>query len=155
MQTKSIWHQVGELIFLLIIVNFVGFIGSLYMTPETMMWYHQLPNSPLTPPDWAFGPIWGILFFLMALSMFWVWGRASPRWFSIQLLANMLWSFCFFFLRSPLLSLFSLLFLIFALFMNIRVFLKVSKIAGWLLLPTFLWSLFALYLNGYIVFKIY
>ena len=110
MQTKSIWRQVGELVFLLVIVNLVGFIGSLYMTPETLLWYHQLPNSFLTPPDLAFGMVWAILFFLMALSMFWVWGRASPRWFATQLVLNMLWSFCFFYLHSPTLAVIVLLF---------------------------------------------
>ena len=151
MQTKSIWRQVGELLFLLIVVNFVGFIGSLYMTNDTLVWYHQLNNSFLTPPDWAFGTVWSILFFLMALSMFLVWGRASPRWFAVQLLLNMLWSFCFFYLRSPVLAEIVLLLLIYALFMNIRSFGKVSKMAGLLLFPTFLWSLFALYLNTVII----
>jgi len=155
MQTKSVWRQVGELLFLLILVNSIGSIGSLYMTPETQLWYHQLKLSSLTPPDWIFGAVWSILFFLMAISMFLVWGRANPRWFVIQLLLNMLWSFCFFFLRSPVLAVISLLFLVFALFMNIRVFFKVSKAAGWLLVPTLLWSLFALYLNMYIIFEIY
>ena len=151
MQTKSVWHQVGELLFLLIVVNFVGFIGSLYMTPETLKWYHQLNNSPLTPPDWIFGVVWSVLFFLMALSMFLVWGRASPRWFTTQLIFNMLWSFSFFYLRSPLLAEMVLIGLIFSLIMNITEFYKVSKLSGILLIPTFLWSLFALYLNTYVL----
>ena len=151
MQTKSVWHQVGELLFLLIIVNMVGFIGSLYMTSDTLLWYHQLSVSSLTPPDWVFTTVWTVLFFLMALSMFLVWGRASPKWFAIQLGLNMLWSFSFFYLRSPLLAEFILLGLIFALAMNIRSFWKVSHWAGLLLVPTFLWALFALYLNTFIL----
>ena len=151
MQPKSIWHQLGELLFLLIVVNLIGFIGSLYMTPETLAWYHQLNNSPLTPPDWIFGVVWSILFFLMALSMFLVWGRASPRWFATQLFFNMLWSFAFFYLHSPLLAEFILLGLIFSLMMNIYLFYKISKLAGFLLIPTLLWSLFALYLNTFIL----
>ena len=151
MQTKSVWRQVGELLFLLILVNSVGGIGSLYMTSDTLNWYHQLNGSPLTPPDWAFGIVWSVLFFLMALSMFLVWGRASPRWFAIQLICNMLWSFCFFYLRSPILAELVLFVLIFALFMNVCLFYKVSKLSGLLLLPTLLWSLFALYLNSFIL----
>ena len=151
MQTKSIWRQVGELLFLLIVVNMVGFVGSLYMTSDTLAWYHQLDNSPLTPPDWVFGIVWSILFFLMALSMFIVWGRASPRWFATQLVFNMLWSFSFFYLRSPFLAEVVLVGLIFALLMNIHLFYKVSKLSGLLLLPTLLWALFALYLNTYIL----
>jgi tryptophan-rich sensory protein len=152
MQKKSVWTQVGRFLFLLILVNLVGYIASSYMTADTLNWYHALPNSPLTPPDWAFGIVWSVLFFMMALSYFLVWGRASPRWFVIQLLANMLWSFCFFYLRSPLLGFICVLFLTFALIMNIRSFSKVSKISGLLLVPTLLWCVFALYLNGYLIF---
>lgn len=155
MQTKSIWRQVAELLFLLIVVNLVGFIASRYMTSDTLLWYHQLPASSFTPPDWLFGLVWSFLFFLMAISMFLVWGRASPKWFAIQLGLNMLWSFSFFYLRSPLLAEFVLLGLIFALTMNIRSFWKVSRWAGFLLFPTLLWSLFALYLNSFIIYKIY
>lgn len=151
MQTKSVWRQVGELLFLLIIVNSVGFLGSLYMTQDTLNWYHQLNNSPLTPPDWAFGMVWSVLFFLMALSMFLVWGRASPRWFATQLVFNMLWSFGFFYLHSPFLAELILIGLIFSLIMNIAEFYKVSKLSGLLLIPTFLWALFALYLNTFIL----
>ena len=152
MQKKSVWTQVGRFLFLLILVNLVGYIASSYMTADTLNWYHALPNSPLTPPDWAFGIVWSILFFMMALSYFLVWGKASSRWFVIQLFANMLWSFCFFYLRSPLLGFICVLFLIFALIMNIRSFSKVSKISGMLLVPTLLWCMFALYLNGYLIF---
>ena len=152
MQKKSVWTQVARFLFLLILVNLVGYIASSYMTADTLNWYHALPNSPLTPPDWAFGIVWSVLFFMMALSYFLVWGRASPRWFVIQLLGNMLWSFCFFYLRSPLLGFICVLFLIFALIMNIRSFSKVSKISGLLLVPTLLWCVFALYLNGFLIF---
>ena len=90
----------------------------------------------------------------MAVSAFLVWGRASPRWFVAQLMMNMLWSFCFFYLRNPLLAAGIIILMLIFLFLNIRSFGKSSKIAGWLLVPTFLWSLFALYLNMEIVLSI-
>ena len=154
MQKKSVWRSAGRLFFLLLLVNTIGYIGSTYMTPETMLWYYSLPNSSLTPPDWVFPVVWTILFFLMAVSAFLVWGRASPRWFVAQLMMNMLWSFCFFYLRNPLLAAGIIILMLIFLFLNIRSFGKSSKIAGWLLVPTFLWSLFALYLNMEIVLSI-
>lgn len=152
MQKKSIWTQVGRFLFLLILVNFVGYIASCYMSADTLNWYHGLPNSPLTPPDWVFGIVWSVLFFMMALSYFLVWGKASPRWFVMQLLANMLWSFCFFYLRSPLLGFICVLFLIYTLIMCIKSFWHYSKASSYLMVPTLLWSIFALYLNGYLIF---
>ena len=155
MQKKFVWNNVTRLLFLLVLVNLVGYVASLYMTPDTLNWYHQLPNSPLTPPNWVFGAVWSVLFFMMALSYFLVWGRASPRWFAIQLGANMLWSFCFFYLRSPVLAFICILFLIFALLKCIKSFWGCSKVSSWLLVPTLFWCFFALYLNGYIVYGIH
>ena len=44
MQKKSVWRSAGRLFFLLLLVNTIGYIGSTYMTPETMLWYYSLPN---------------------------------------------------------------------------------------------------------------
>ena len=154
MQRKSVWRSAGRLFFLLLLVNTIGYIGRTYMTPQTMIWYHSLPNSSLTPPDWVFPITWSILFTLMAISAFLVWGRASPRWFVAQLIMNMLWSFSFFYLKNPILAAGIVVLMLIFLILNIISFGKVSKIAGGLLIPTFIWSLFALYLNLYIVLSI-
>lgn len=154
MQKKSVWYKAGRLFFLLFLLNTIGYIGGTYMTPDTILWYHSLPNSFLTPPDWVFIVVWTILLTLMAISAFLVWGRASPRWFVAQLMTNMLWSFCFFYLRNPFWGMGIVIFMLIFLFLNILSFGKVSKTAGWLLVPAFIWSLFALYLNFYIVYNI-
>ena len=151
MQKKSVFKSALRLFFLLFLVNTIGYIGGSYMTTDTMIWYYSLPNSVLTPPDWVFSVVWTILFTLMAISAFLVWGRASPRWFVAQLMMNMLWSFSFFYLRNPLLAAGILCLMLVFLVLNIRSFGKISKVSGWLLVPTLLWSLFALYLNLYIV----
>ena len=155
MQRKSLWQSAGRLFFLLLLVNTIGYIGGSYMTPEVRAWYETLPNSALTPPDWVFPLVWTILFTLMAISAFLVWGKASPRWFVAQLMANMAWSFSFFFLKNPTLALGVLVLMLIFLSLNIRDFCKVSKTAGRLLVPTVVWSLFALYLNAYLVFNMF
>ncbi len=154
MQKKSVWKSALRLFFLLFLVNTIGYIGGSYMTPETLAWYKMLPNSPLTPPDWVFPVVWTILFFMMAVSAFLVWGKASPRWFVAQLMMNMLWSFSFFYLRNPMMALGVLILMLLFLWLNICSFGKVSKWAGGLLIPTFIWGIFAFYLNAYIVFLI-
>lgn len=154
MQRKSVWQSALRLFFLLLLVNTIGYIGGSYMTQETRGWYDALPNSPLTPADWVFPVVWTILFFMMAISAFLVWGKTSPRWFVAQLMANMLWSFCFFYLKNPISALGILILMLVFLYLTICSFWKVSKWAGILLVPTFLWSLFALYLNAFIVYNI-
>ena len=154
MQRKSVLKSAGRLFFLFFLVNTIGYIAGSYMTPSTMVWYHSLPTSSLTPQDWIFPLVWTVLFALMAISAFLVWGKASPRWFVAQLMANMIWSFSFFYLKRPSVAAgINILMLIF-LFLNIKAFAKASKWAAWLLVPTFLWSCFALYLNLYIVYNI-
>ena len=153
MQKNSVLRSAVRLFFLFFLVNTIGYIGGTYMTPQTIQWYHSLVTSSLTPPDWVFPIVWTFLFTLMAISAFLVWGKASPRWFTAQLMANMLWSFSFFYLKNPVLASSVIIFMLVFLFLNIRSFSKVSKTAGWLLVPTFLWAFFALYLNLYVVFN--
>ena len=126
MQRKSVWRSAVRLFFLFFLVNTIGYIGGSYMTLDTMQWYHSLPNSFLTPPDWVFPVVWTILFSMMAVSAFLAWGKASPRWFVAQLMMNMLWSFCFFYLKNPPLSVGIILLMLLFLYLNIISFYKVS-----------------------------
>ncbi|MBQ3696055.1 MAG: tryptophan-rich sensory protein [Alphaproteobacteria bacterium] len=152
MKKISLLQKIGRFIFLLVLVNLIGWVASGYMTDDTMAWYWTLPHSNLNPPDYIFGPVWGILLFLQAVAAYLVWGKASPRWFVLQLALNMLWSFAFFYLRSPGGALVVLVFFILALMANIKSFGKTNLLAGWLIVPTLLWAFFALYLNTVLVF---
>ena len=149
----SLTQKIGRFLFLLVLVNLIGFISSAYMTPETTKWYHTLPLSSLNPPDYVFGLVWSVLLFLQAIAAYLVWGKASPRYFVLQLALNMLWSFVFFSLRRPDSALVIVLLFILALMMNIKDFAKANRTAGWLLVPTLFWVFFAVYLNGIIVFN--
>ena len=149
---QNILKKLGRLIFLIVLVNCIGYISSAYMIQDTKLWYHALPLSSLTPPDYVFGIVWSILLLLQAIAAFLVWGKASPRYFVLQLALNMLWSFVFFYLRRPDIAFAVVLLFIIAFIMNIWVFSKANKLAGALLVPTLLWVLFAVYLNAYIIF---
>ena len=153
MSQISFAKKAGRFLFLLVLVNLVGYIASAYMTPDTMIWYNTLPQSSLTPPQYTFIVVWSVLLLLQAIAAFLVWGKASPRYFVLQLALNMLWSFVFFYLRNPALALTIVLLFVWSLIMNIKAFIYVKKSAGWLLVPTLLWALFAVYLNCIIVFS--
>ena len=152
MQKISLLTKIGRFLFLLILVNIIGYVASSYMTDDTQIWYRALPHSSLNPPDYIFSVVWGILLFLQAIAATIVWGKASPRFFVLQLALNMLWSFIFFYLRRPDFALAVVICFIWALIMNIKSFAAANKLAGWLIVPTLLWSFFALYLNSAIVF---
>lgn len=57
----------------ILICELAGFIGSIYTIPAINSWYSGLVKASFNPPNWIFGPVWTILFFLMGISLFLVW----------------------------------------------------------------------------------
>lgn len=154
MTEKEILKNGFRLFFLLVLVFLIPAISSGFITYDRMNWYYSLPLSPLTPPQYVFGIVWSVLYILMAVSAFLVWGKASPRFFVLQLICNGLWTFVFFYLHAPLGGLVVTLVLLFFLALTIKEFYKASRKAAILLAPVFIWCLYAFYLNAYIVWHL-
>ena len=144
-----------KLVISIIACQFAGFIGSLFTRASIPTWYATLKKPVFTPPNWLFAPAWIILFILMGVSAFLVWHhglnerrvRIALGVFIVQLVFNMLWSMAFFGLRSPLFGLIVIVVLWVAILLTILNFLKVSIVAGVLLIPYILWVTFAAVLN--------
>jgi len=136
----------------------VGLIGSLFTTPSIPTWYTSLQKPSFAPPNWLFGPVWITLFTLMGISFYLVWNKRLKNKlvkkglfiFGIQLVLNMLWSFLFFGLQSPLYGLIEIIVLWIAIGVTIFKFYKISKNAALLLLPYIAWVSIAVILNYYI-----
>lgn len=152
MKSVSLLRKIGRLVFLFLLMALICWIASRYMTRDTILWYEALPHSSLNPPAVVFSLVWSVLLFCQAIAAFLVWDKADLLSFTIQLVLNMCWSFVFFYLRNPALALVVLLLFLIALMVNIKDFAIVHRTAGWLMVPTLLWSFFALYLNAVIVF---
>jgi tryptophan-rich sensory protein len=93
----------------------------------------------------------------MGLSLFFVWRRTDhPNFkvafifFFVQFILNILWSVFFFGLRSPVLGLVDIALLWIAILFTILNFLQISRFAGILLIPYFLWVSFAALLNFFL-----
>ena len=121
---------------------------------ENIEWYHNLNQPFLSPPDWLFAPVWGGLYFLMLLSLvFLIKGGLNRQkikpliLFGVQLILNLSWTPAFFVGQNIKLAFVIVCALWLVLFMTIKAFYKISKISGILLIPYFLWTTFALYLN--------
>lgn len=125
------------------------------LTEPNLDWYATLAKPGFTPPNAAFPIVWTILYAVMAVSAWLVWrtpGNAGDKkvgliWFGIQLVLNVLWSFAFFWLHSPLYGFGVILALIVAIVITIVYFDKVSRPAALLLMPYVLWVAFAAALN--------
>jgi tryptophan-rich sensory protein len=130
-------------------------LGSLATLPSIPTWYATLAKPPLTPPNGVFGPVWTLLYVLMAIAAWRILSRPADVpgrnsaliWFFIQLALNAAWSWVFFALHSPALGLVVIVGLVLAIGVTIRCFLRVDRFAAWLLAPYLAWVLFATYLN--------
>ena len=120
-----------------------------------LTWYHTLNQPPLTPPAWIFQPAWAILyatifvsFIIFAFKKY----NGSKLWgyimFFSQLILNFSWSPVFFYFQNVGLALVIIILLDILVLYTIIEFFKVSKTSAYLLLPYFIWLIFATYLNA-------
>lgn len=135
----------------------VGYISMLLQRESMESWYPTLAKSSLTPPGYVFSIMWTLLYILMGVSAAIVWDKRTSDsgvlklLYSLQLLFNLLWSFCFFFLRMPLLAFFVLVVLFLMVALYVAGCYMRHRVAAYLNLPYLMWLLFAAYLNGYVV----
>jgi len=137
------------------VCQMAAILGSIFTTPAIPTWYEGLRKPDLAPPNWVFAPVWTILYLLMGISLFFILNVGPERRhvrepvviFGVQLVLNILWSYLFFGMQSPLLGLIGIVALWMMTGLTIVSFFKVSKLAAMLLVPYLIWVSFASYLN--------
>lgn len=129
-------------------------VGGLFTALSVTNWYQTLDKPSWNPPDWVFGPVWSVLYFLMGVAAWLIWRRADGsqprqalRLFGIQLALNVAWPACFFALRNPGLALAELVVLLVAIAATMAAFQRISPLAAALMAPYLAWSTFAAVLN--------
>ena len=123
-------------------------------------WYARVPHVAWTPPNWAFGVVWTVLYTLIAVAGWLVWlrrgsagGRVGLALYAVQLVLNGLWTPVFFAgyeqvgLPALWVALAIILLLDLAVAATIATFWPVSRVAAVLLVPYLLWILYASSLN--------
>jgi tryptophan-rich sensory protein len=126
----------------------VGAVGSAATMPETKGWYAGLIKPSFNPPNWLFGPVWSMLYVLMAGAASEAWAdRPARRTFFIILLVNSLWSLLFFGLHRPDLALIDILGYLILLVIWIRQLWPQHRFEALLQIPHLLWVSFATVLN--------
>lgn len=143
----------------IILCELIGIISTLFTIASISTWYRTLNKPFFSPPNWIFGPVWTMLYFLMGISLYLVWKkgvknkktRTALLYFFIQLAFNFLWSVIFFGLHSPLVAFVTIIFLWITILVSIIKFYPLSKTAAYLLIPYILWVSFASVLNISIV----
>ncbi len=133
----------------------VGFAGNVFNFESLETWYPSLVKPDWTPPNWLFAPVWSTLFILMGISTFLVWREGFDKRivkialgvYVIQFALNLMWSWAFFGLQSPLFGFIVIVVLWVAILANIVVYARVSKIAAAILIPYIVWVTIASVLN--------
>ena len=121
-------------------------------------WYNSLIKPFLSPPDGVFLPVWTVLYITILISfiLYFINPNKNKKtgyiFFFVQLVLNLSWSFVFFKFKSISGGLIIIFLMGVFIFLTIKKFYSVSKISGLILIPYFLWVLFATYLNlGFLI----
>jgi len=129
-------------------------LGSLATFANLAPWYRALAKPAFNPPDWIFGPVWTMLYFLMAIAAWRILckpdteARSRALWFYFaQLALNILWPWMFFAMRSPAAGLINIIPQGFLLAATAFCFWRIDRVTGALLVPIILWIGFATILN--------
>ena len=128
----------------------IGTIASL----DAADFYSRLRRPDWAPPSSVFGPVWTLLYIAMAIAAWLVWkvrdttlARVGLSLFVAQLALNALWSWLFFAWHRGALAFADILVLCVLVGATVVVFWRVRPMAGALLVPYFVWLLFAAALN--------
>lgn len=117
-------------------------------------WYAHLQKPSWTPPPAVFGPVWTALYIMMAIAAWLVWKQSGFKartlplgLFILQLALNAIWSPLCFGLHSLAISSVDIVLLWLVLLITTVLFFRISKVAGYLLVPYLAWISYASCLN--------
>ena len=134
---------------LVILTSVIGSFANVYINSDT--WYEELIKSPLNPPSYVFGIVWPILYAIMAFVSFKMAEKISSL-FILQLLANGVWSWIFFYFHLPVIALIDISILIYLNQKILKILRNESIALFYMYLPYLVWLSFAAFLNASIIF---
>ena len=143
-------HPVRVLFVFLVAVVVTAVVGSLFSVSAGDE-YLALRRPSWAPPAWLFGPVWTVLYGMIALSGWLAWRSGASRneltLFGVQLVLNAVWTPLFFGLGWYEVAFAEILVLWLTIVALIVVFSWRSKAAALLLAPYLAWVSFAAALN--------
>jgi translocator protein len=130
---------------------FAAATGALFRPGE---WYERLKKPSWRPPDRLFGPVWTVLYLMIAVAGWLVWrdaGFASAGLalavYGLQLVLNAAWTPLFFGLHRPDLGFVDIVLVWISSVLTIVLFYPIDAVAALLLVPYLAWVTFASALN--------
>jgi tryptophan-rich sensory protein len=132
----------------------VAAISGRWTAKEIPLWYATLDRPAISPPNWVFGPVWTLLYALMAIAAWRIslaptgpTRTAALALFLLQLALNFAWSWIFFGRHRIGWAFAEVLLLWVAIAASAAVFARIDGLAAWLMIPYLAWVSFASVLN--------
>ena len=142
------WKWGTLVLFLFFVIGGGTLIGVNFMPGD---WYAALEKPWFNPPNWLFGPVWTILYVMIAVAGWRTWRRGPAGlpmqlWFG-QMAFNFMWTPAFFGLHLPGLALLLLAVMLALIVLFIRLTWSPDRVSALLFLPYAAWVSFAGLLN--------
>ena len=149
------YKDILKLVLSLSIPQAAGAIGAVFTRSSLSGWYRYLEKPSFNPSGRFIALVWTVLYVLMGFSSFLIWRKGlnypgvkgALAIYTAQLSINVLWSWAFFRLRSPLAGLMVISILWASILATILKFRRISDAAAILLIPYQTWVSIAGYLN--------
>jgi len=121
------------------------------MASATYNWYSQLIKPSWSPPAWVFGPVWSVLYTIIAISFgtvfYRAWRRQVPPKLALPFALNLVFNFAFtplqFGLRNNLLAAIDILLILATLIWSLIACWKHIRWVSLVNIPYLLWVSFA------------
>jgi translocator protein len=140
--------RLGLCLFVVLVVGGGLTIGFLTAPSD---WYAALAKPAFNPPAWVFGPVWTVLYVLIAIAGWRVWkrstGSAAMKFWWAQLVFNFVWPPTFFAAHRIGFALVVILLLLATTLAFIVTSWERERAAAWLFIPYAAWVAFASALN--------
>ncbi len=125
---------------------------------NTYNWYSQLIKPTWAPPPWIFGPVWTVLYLLIAISFGTVFYKVVTKEISwevaLPFVLNLVFNFAFtpiqFGIKNNILASLDILLVLFTLIWALRLLWQTHPKLRWIVyinIPYLLWVTFATYLQ--------
>ena len=124
-----------------------GFVTASFKEP----WYSEIVLPSFNPPSWVFAPVWTALYILMSIAAWRIWIKFNDHKilniYFYHLLFNGTWSVIFFGFHQIQLALINIIIILIFIVTLMRIYLNKDKLSFFIMVPYFLWTLYALVLN--------
>jgi benzodiazapine receptor len=144
----------GIIVWILVFQTIGYFLGTMSQV-NSATWYQTLHKSSLTPPAIVFPIVWSILYAMIALSGWYLWqhrhhlkAKTALGFYSAQMVLNWAWSPLFFNFHLIAASFYCIILITLLTLITILLTKNNFKLSSMMLIPYFIWLIFASYLNG-------